>query len=69
MRPRCQSLLKHADIAIYGANGTGRSARVFANEVMEISMMEDLSLEVALSKALAQRVPGDVPVHHGCLFR
>ncbi len=50
-----ETLLKHADIAMYRAKGTGRSTRVFYNQVMSGTMLEDLGLEASLRTALDRR--------------
>lgn len=48
-----ESLVKHADIAMFHAKASGRSTHVSFSAVMDGEMLEDLSMETALRGALA----------------
>ena len=47
-----ESLVRHADIAMYHAKSLGRSTCVNFSSVMEGAMLEDLAIEVSLRSAL-----------------
>lgn len=47
-----ETLVRHADIAMFHAKSSGRSTYVNFSSVMEGKMLEDLSMEVALRSAL-----------------
>lgn len=47
-----ESLMKHADIAMFRAKQSGRATAVRFDAVMEGGMLEDLSMETALHRAL-----------------
>lgn len=56
-----ESLLRHAEIAMYRAKSAGRGSVVNFNAEMEIKMLEDLSIESALRSALAR---GEFEIHY-----
>ncbi|KAB2920941.1 MAG: EAL domain-containing protein [Dechloromonas sp.] len=47
-----ESLVRHADIAMYQAKSSGRSTYVNFSSVMEAEMLEDISIDVSLRSAL-----------------
>ena len=51
--PDVETLVKHADIAMFRAKASGRCAYVNYSAVMEGGLLEDLSLETSLRSALA----------------
>jgi diguanylate cyclase (GGDEF)-like protein/PAS domain S-box-containing protein len=61
-----ESLVRHADIAMFHAKSSGRGTYVNFSSVMEGKMLEDLSMEVSLRSAL---IHGEFEIYYQPIIR